>query len=329
VSKTKQRARGAKQRTARRTRPPQYPQRRNEPSGAIAHAKLWLPLVVVMALAVGGAFLLSSLRDNSPPTPLRAGERAAGLPNTPDYHSLLVAPNDSMRIFLGTHGGLFETTDGGMTWAQASLVDKDAMNLARTPGKTIWAAGHGVLAKSTDGGANWQEVSPPGLPYLDVHGFAADPSDPQRLWAAIAGEGLFRSIDGGASFELVSKEVGPDVFGLAVLPGGTILAGDTMKGLLTSADGGKRWRRVLEEPIVGLAVNPRDPRTVLAAGSPGVYRSTDGGRTWALALAINGGGGPVAWSPSEPDVAYAVGFDRSFRKSSDRGRSWQTVAPSS
>jgi photosystem II stability/assembly factor-like uncharacterized protein len=329
VSKAKQRARSAKQRTSRPPKNAQYPKRRSEASSAIAIAKVWLPLAVVIAAAVGVAFLLSSLRDDSSKTPVRGGEAASGLPDTPDYHSLLVAPDDPGRVFLGTHGGLFETADGGETWAQASLVDKDAMNLARTPGKTIWAAGHGVLARSTDDGASWEEVSPAGLPYLDVHGFAADPSDPQRLFAAIAGQGLFRSSDGGDSFELVSQDVGPDVFGLAVMPSGTILAGDTKKGLLSSRDGGKSWRRVLEEPILGLAVNPGDPQTVLAAGRPGVYRSVDGGRTWSLALAINGGGGPVAWSPSEPDVAYAVGFDRSFRKSSDRGRNWQSVGSSS
>jgi len=301
----------------------QHPQRKTEPpkSGRLA---VWLPLLLVVVSVVGVAFLLS---DDEPARPLPVpAEAAVGLPDTPDYHSLLVAPEDAERLFLGTHAGLFETQDGGRTWAQASLVDRDAMNLARTPGKTIWAAGHGVLAKSNDGGETWQEVEPPGLPYLDVHGFAADPKSPKRLFAAIAGQGLYRSLDGGQSFTLASKEIGPNVFGLAVTPTGKVLAGDTKRGLFASRDGGTTWTQVLEEPALGIAVNPGRPDTVLAAGGRGVFRSRDEGRTWKLVLPLGEGGGPLAWSSSEPEVAYAVGFDRTLYKTTDAGAKWQPVS---
>ncbi len=301
----------------------QHPQPRTEP-GKTGKLTVWLPLLLVAVSVVAVAFLLS---DDEGARPLAVpAEAAVGLPDTPDYHSLLVSPQDAERLFLGTHAGLFETQDGGRTWEQSTLVDRDAMNLAHTPARTIWAAGHGVLAKSTDGGETWQEVEPPGLPYLDVHGFAADPKRPKRLFAAIAGQGLYRSQDGGNSFALVSKEIGPDVFGLAVTQTGKVLAGDTKKGLFASGDGGETWTKVLAEPVLGIAVNPDSPESVLAAGSRGVFRSQDEGRTWKRVLSLAQGGGPLAWSPSEPDVGYAVGFDRMLYKTVDRGATWKSVS---
>jgi photosystem II stability/assembly factor-like uncharacterized protein len=318
VAKTARKSRKKKVRRPAPTPPPPPPRSR----GRVA---LWLPLVLVAASAVVVALLLG--RDDGPPSSSApAGTTAAaGLPATPDYHSLLVSPEDAERLFLGTHAGLFETRDGGRSWKQASLVDRDAMNLARTTARTIWAAGHGVLAKSTDGGVSWEEVEPPGLPHLDVHGFAADPSNPDRLYAAIAGEGLYRSVDGGASYSLVSTEVGPAVFGLAVTPDGAILAGDTQKGLFTSSDGGKSWKEVLKEPALGIAVNPQRPEIVLAAGPPGIFRSRDEGATWERVLALAEGAGPLAWSPSEPETAFAVGFDRTLYRTGDQGATWQPV----
>jgi len=251
---------------------------------------------------------------------LQGGGSAGALPNTPDYHSLLVSPTDPERLVLGTHDGLFESTDGGGTWQQASLAGQDAMNLARA-GEDVWAAGHNVLARSTDGGATWEDVRPTGLPGLDVHGFAVDPRNRRTLYAAIAGQGLFRSMDGGRSFSLVSSEVGPGVMALAVTPDGRILAGDMQQGLFTSRDAGKTWQLGLQAGLMGLAVNPKDPTRLLATG-PGILVSSDGGREWIQVLQLDEGAGPVAWSPSEPDVAYVVGFDRTLYRTSDGGQTW-------
>ena len=252
---------------------------------------------------------------------------AEGLPRTPDYHSLLVSPTDAGALILGTHQGLFRSTDGGRTWTKAELDGKDAMNLARPSTDVVWAAGHSVLAKSADGGATWEDVRPSGLPGLDVHGFAVDPRDSSTVYAAIAGEGLFRSVDDGRSFELRSRDVGPGVMALAVLPDGRVLAGDMQRGLLAvSANGGIDWKELVQASVMGLAVNPVRPQFVLASGA-GVLRSTDGGRTWAQALELEAGSGPVAWSSSDPDVAYVVGFDRSLWRSDDAGTSWTEAVP--
>jgi hypothetical protein len=73
--------------------------------------------VAVVALVVGVAVT----RSNGGSGTQTAPEVAAGLPNTPDYHSLMVSPTNAKALLLGTHYGLFRSTDGGRTWASDAL----------------------------------------------------------------------------------------------------------------------------------------------------------------------------------------------------------------
>lgn len=306
---------------AARARPVQSAQRRQDERRVPGWAYV-LVAVLLAGLIAGGSVLLGKNRAE------RTGEAPSasiGLPNTADYHSLLVAPNDPARILLGTHAGLYESQDGGHTWNKVALTGQDAMNLARGDGETLWTAGHNVFAKSADGGTTWNDVRPQGLPTLDIHGFAVDPMKPQRLYAAVAGNGLFRSGDGGRSFTRISADVGGAVMALAITPDGRILAGDMEQGLLAGSDGGSGWEPVLKAPVMGLAVNPADPKTIVAGG-PGILLSTDGGATWRQVLALEQGAGPVAWSQSDADVGYAVGFDRTLYRTNDRGRTWRPAS---
>jgi photosystem II stability/assembly factor-like uncharacterized protein len=311
ATKTKKKRRAGRRAAAPPVRatakPPLYRQRAFLGLAALVVAAVIGVVVAVVATRGGGSARAST-----------------GLPDTPDYHSLSVSPRNANAILLGTHYGLYRSRDGGRTWVAEALSGKDAMNLARPGGRTLWTAGHYVLAKSTDGGRSWSDVRPEGLPTLDVHGFAVDPRRPATLYAAVAGHGLYRSTDNGGSFEPVSRAVGGAVMALAIKPSGEVLAGDMQRGLLRSSDGGRTWRLVLRAQLMGLAVNPADPKRVLAAG-PGILLSTDGGQHWRQPLKIDQGAGPIAWSPSEPNVAYAVGFDRRFYRSSDGGETWSAV----
>jgi photosystem II stability/assembly factor-like uncharacterized protein len=252
-----------------------------------------------------------------------AQSSSAGLPNTPDYHSLLVEPANADRLLLGTHAGVYRSTDAGRHWRFFKLPNRDAMNLARVGnGKTIWMAGHDVFARSDDGGSSWQELRPASLPSLDIHGFAVDPRKPRTVYAAVAGRGLYRSVNGAATFELVSRDVGGAVMALAVTQSGALLAGDMARGLLRSSNNGRTWSSSLNAQLAGLAISPRDPKLILATG-PGVLRSADGGRTWKRVLEVQPGAGPVAWSASKPSRAYVVGFDRTLYRSDDAGLTWK------
>jgi photosystem II stability/assembly factor-like uncharacterized protein len=323
-----------KQRRAQKRQQVQEPKRVvQETQGLLDGRRGWL--IAGATLAFGAALLAAVIYVGVSRDGTAAGEEPAvqaepqaqpsGLPDTPDYHSLLVAPSDPGHILLGTHAGLYESTNGGRDWTKVALEGQDAMNLASSEGETLWTAGHEVFAKSSDGGVTWTDVRPDGLPSLDIHGFAVDPKDPGTLYAAVAGQGLYRSRDGGRSFSLVSREVGPGVMALGVTPDGRILAGDMEQGVMVSTDDGKSWKRVHEAGLMGLAINSKDPQRILATG-PGILLSRDGGKTWEEALALADGAGPVAWAPSAPETAYVVGFDKTLYKTEDGGATWRPVA---
>jgi photosystem II stability/assembly factor-like uncharacterized protein len=313
ATKTKRRSRGGR---AVQTSPPKLKPKTLRPWMLVAVGVIGLAALAAAAIVIQVGGGTSDEGGGGPAT--------AGLPNTSDYHSLLVSTRDPEELVLGTHQGLYHSFDGGRSWSAFALSGQDAMNLVRPSQAIAWVAGHNVLAKSADGSQTWTDVRPSGLPSLDVHGFAFDPRSPRTLYAAIAGRGLYRSDDGGDSFAPVSTDVGPNVMALAVLRDGRILAGDMERGLLGSRDHGRTWDEILNATVLGLAVNPTQPDQVLAAGQ-GVFLSRDGARTWRRVLDISEGAGPVAWSPNEARVAWVVGFDRRLYRSGDGGKSWSAV----
>jgi photosystem II stability/assembly factor-like uncharacterized protein len=299
-------------------RPPTRRQIQHAKPPPQAGRRRWLLFSVAGALLLVGGVLALTMLGSS-------GSRSrSGLPNTPDYHSLLVDRADPQKLTLGTHDGLYVSTDGGAHWRPDALAGSDAMNLAQPTSATVWLAGHEVFKQSRDNGKTWSDVRPSGLPSLDIHGFAVDPRYPLILYAALAGQGLYRSVDGGRSFQAVSHVVGGSVMALALLGDGTILAGDMAQGLLASRDGGTSWRKLLAAQVMGLAVNPQQPQRVLASGG-GIALSTDGGTSWRSVIDLPSGAGPIAWSSSNSKLAYAVGLDRVFYRSTDAGGSWQPV----
>jgi photosystem II stability/assembly factor-like uncharacterized protein len=299
-------------------RPPKHRQIQHAKPPPRAGRRRWLLFSVTGAvMLVGGVLALTMLRSSG-------SSSRSGLPNTPDYHSLLVDRADAQKLTLGTHDGLYVSSDGGRHWRPDALSGDDAMNLAQPNSATIWLAGHNVFKRSRDNGKTWSDVRPTGLPSLDIHGFAVDPRNSAILYAALAGQGLYRSVDGGRSFQVVSQVVGGSVMALAVLRDGRILAGDMTQGLLASRDSGSSWRKLLAVQLMGLAVNPQQSQRVLASGGD-IALSTDGGTSWRSVIDLPRGAGPIAWSPSDPKLAYAVGLDRVLYRSTDAGGSWQPV----
>jgi len=157
---------------------------------------------------------------------------------------------------------------------------------------------------------------------------------PFEYYFGATGGGLFKTTDGGSSWSPVTDgqigsgsvgavtvaESNPDVVYIGmgeVQLRANVLQGD---GVYRSDDGGRNWRHVgLEntQAIGRIRVHPTDPERafVAALGHPfgpsadrGVFRTTDGGRTWDKVLFRNDRTGAVdlVMDPHDPDVLYAT-----------------------
>jgi photosystem II stability/assembly factor-like uncharacterized protein len=244
----------------------------------------------------------------------------------------------SDRLLVSTKKGLF-VAEGGRVVRSAFLGENVTLALADPRDGGLYAAlnlGHfGTKLKySPDGGATWEERAVPEYPdgesFETRDGKAPQPatlkliwalaagaaSQPGRLWAGTAPGGLFRSDDGGRTWEL-------------------------MRGLWDREER-KRWfGGGYDYPAIhSLCIDPRDPETVrLALSCGGVWRTTDDGATWELlgeGLRQDYVPPELAYDPttqdahmmkhceSAPDRLWIQHHNGIFR-SDDGGRKWEEI----
>ena len=250
--------------------------------------------------------------------------------------SIAVAPSDPNVIYVGSGEGL------------------------QRPDLSV---GDGIY-QSTDAGHTWTHV---GLrDGQQIPQVAVDPRDPNRLLVAVAGHpygpneerGIFRSTNGGKTFEKVlykDENVGgadvlfdpqnPDIAYAALWearqgPWENAAWNGAGGGIFKSIDNGKTWRQLsggLPDAIIqaNLAIAPSSTKRLIASvgTSAGVnlYRSDDGGDSWAIATkdtrpAGRIGGGDLSvprFDPKNPDIVY-VASTVSW-KSTDGGKTWAAL----
>jgi photosystem II stability/assembly factor-like uncharacterized protein len=229
------------------------------------------------------------------------------------------------------------------------------------------AVGHGSLWKTNNHGTTFEPV----FDSQNSHSIGVveiDPSNPHIVWVGtgendnqnnvIYGDGIYRSEDGGKSWNHMglkeSEHIGdividpgnPDVLYVAAYGSSRNPGGE--RGIYKTVDGGKSWERVLYigeyTGFYELHMDPRFPNILYAvahqrmrnlytsiSGGPesAIYRSIDSGTSWqkltnGLPSAHLGRIG-MAISPAKPDVLYAVveaAEDAGFYRSTDRGASW-------
>lgn len=121
--------------------------------------------------------------------------------------------------------------------------------------------------------------------------------------------GYIRSQDGGRSWQTVSLSGEADLHALEVA-GSKVYAFDAIEGAFrVSQDAGRTWRSTVVPPVLDLAVDPGDDRTVVVSTQEGVLRSTDAGKSFR----------PYASSPPSqlvwtPDGLTALGLDGVVRR---------------
>ncbi|MFO0850268.1 MAG: hypothetical protein U0871_17175 [Gemmataceae bacterium] len=271
------------------------------------------------------------------------------------------------RLLVSTRKGLFALAPGSAGWRverTAFLGDNVTLTLADPRDGGWYAAlnlGHfGVKLKySPDGGRTWEERAVPEYPTGETI-TPADGKDPQpatlkliwalaaggasqpgRLWAGTLPGGLFKSDDGGKSWELVRglwdrPERAAWMGGGADLPGihsicvdprdpATVRIGVSTGGVWVTHDDGRTWALIGDgmfaeymppdrrtDPAVQdvhcLAQCPAAPDRLWVQHHNGIFRSTDGAKTFSHVPDVppSGFGFGVAVHPADPDAAWFV-----------------------
>lgn len=247
--------------------------------------------------------------------------------------SLALDPTDPRTILVGSFSyGLRRSTDGGITWEDASGglrcagASDDPHYQPVKPVQEVYAVallpGNGPRALigtdregvwlSDDLGTSWRQ-SNQGLAAMTVNTLLAEGATPGTLLAGTTEAGVQRSDDGGRTWtpansglydgcapyrgESPAPVCAPsNVQRLVRLPGtGGLGAGDC--GYFTSSDGGATWSQNPGDPwYQDIAVDPRDPQVVVAAFHTGYYEAQ-------IKRSVDGG---QSWTPcgKPPDVEH-------------------------
>ena len=217
--------------------------------------------------------------------------------------------------------------DGGHSWENATLSGADAMALAipSSDASRRYVAGHNVFLVSSDGGQTWSSQAN-NLPDLDIHSFAAAPSDPLRLYAFTVGSGLlFTSDDGGSNWEALVPPEGVEAGRLPV----SVTADDPLhlygaagSQLAESRDGGKSWQ-LPDGPgstILAVAVAPDDDSTIFAGTETGLWKREADGQWTKLPAADGQAILAIAISPSDPNQIALVDANGGFYRADAMGQ---------
>lgn len=189
--------------------------------------------------------------------------------------------------------------------------------------KSTWyvAVGSGGVWKTNNSGITWQPVFDNQSSY-SIGTVTIDPSNSNTIWVGTGenvsgrhvgwGDGVYKSLDAGQSWENMGLKNSEHI--------GKILVDPRNSDIIMVAAEGPLWS---------------------SGGDRGLYRSTNGGKTWTPTLKIdqNTGVTDVEFDPSNPDVVYAAAYERrrhtwsflagglksGIYKSTDNGASWKQV----
>ncbi|MBS1560712.1 MAG: glycosyl hydrolase [Bacteroidetes bacterium] len=293
---------------------------------------------------------------------------------------LAVVSSDPKIIYVGAaSGGVWKSTNGGVTMQPVfddfnQSIGAIAIDQARPD--TVWvgtgeswtrnstSVGDGVY-RSYDGGKTWSFV---GLPKSErIARIQIDPKDPRRVFVAVTGalwsdskdRGLYRTTDGGATWEnvlftnersgcadVVMDTTDPNVLYAAMWEFRrtpySFASGGPGSGLYRSADGGTTWTKLtngLPQGDLGriaIDISPLDHTLIYAnveAAESGFYRSTDAGATWERRSTTSASSvrpfyfSRIVADPVDKNVIHKAGLN--YYRSADGGASFDALGGSS
>jgi photosystem II stability/assembly factor-like uncharacterized protein len=307
-----------------------------------------------VALFLAAFFALGAVSHSSPASSSGsvAAGTAGGVPSSQWYWTAAVSPSDPNAVVVGSASGLFLSQDGGKSWSPVGpkafnatsvvQVGKDLVGAGGKLGATTPAiirtsvgrsapVGPALFASSSDGGKTWAVIHPSGLPNTSVQSLATGlGSNASTIYAVLTNGKLYSSSDGAKTFKLVAAKLGIPPWAIAVTDGGGFVGGDMDTGAYESSNA-TAWTKTKYKDSKGsvmvmeYAVQPTDSKHVLMSAF-GVEGSTDAGKSWHPVLKSTVMFGPVAWAPTSPNTAYAVGFDSSVWRTDDAGKTWKKVS---
>ncbi|MFW6192289.1 MAG: WD40/YVTN/BNR-like repeat-containing protein [Gemmatimonadota bacterium] len=295
------------------------------------------------------------------------------------FGDVAIAPSDPSVVWAGTGeqqnrqstswgNGVYRSTDGGESWTHLGLED------TRHIGKVVvhpddpdvaWVAALGNLWKpspergvyrTSDGGESWQRTlhvdTLTGVVDLEV-----SPADPDVLYAAAyqrlrrawgfngggPGSGIYRSTDGGESWEELTSGLPEGVtgrIGLAVSPADpdrvwALVEHAEDEGTYRSDDGGDTWRKVNDldpRPMYysHIVADPEDPDRAYVLATE-FYMTEDGGSTFrqmptrpTYDVGVHSDHHTLWIDPGNPEHFYLAG-DAGLHESFDRGETYQRI----
>jgi photosystem II stability/assembly factor-like uncharacterized protein len=312
-----------------------------------------------------------------PPPRTRVAAVIAAGPGEPGAMAAVVPP--AVATGKATFDGGVISGLGARNIGSAAMSGRIAAVAARVvDGKTLLYVGaaSGGVWKSQDGGTTFKPVFDK-QPVQAIGAIAIDPRNPSNVWVGTGeawtrnsvsiGDGIYKSTDGGETWNHVGLPESERIVQIIVHPAssqvvyacvpGKLWSDSTDRGLYKTADGGKTWALVLKggNPSTGcssVTMDPKNPDVLLAGlwdfrrkgwtfrsggdgpnapSGSGMYRSGDGGKTWAPIMA-NKGLPPGPWgrvevviAPSDGKIVYALVESKASAlfRSADGGATWE------
>ena len=193
-------------------------------------------------------------------------------------------------LFVGTETGLYRSTNGGDRWSRVGEGALDAsVNAIVWPGPELFVVTDDGLFRSLDGGDVWKRLSKglPERPLLSIavaRFFSLEPT----IFVGTRGKGIYRSRDGGESFEPVGAQAIGGANVRALVWWSSLLLAGTDLGLFLSNDGGEQFRETREiKGIDVLSLNVPGGEVGMASDvfvgtRQGVFKSSDGCESFRL-----------------------------------------------
>ncbi len=296
-----------------------------------------LPNAPVYALAMGNGGRLYVGTDDHGLYVSTDGGRTVALASQELIETTILSlaiDESAHTIVAGTSGeGLYVSHNEGGTWNQVPELDGSFIShVALDPGSTSgFACSRDGLWQTQDNGHSWTRADTGLQGRVNVVVF--HPADSQTLLAGTARGDLFRSNDGGGTWEQWAS-LKRAIYTIAVhrTHRERVYVG-AWDGVYSTSDGGLSWQQrnqgLGSVPIETLVVDQQDPRLLWAGNTfDGVYRSTDGGVSWARTAGglLEGESGygilSLAIPQSRNRLLYAGTDGRGVYVSADGGDTW-------